>query len=143
MQMMTGRTSGVVQRWRSIALASVSALLLFAFIGGANAWANIAGIAIDAAGNVYTTDRATDTVSKFALGGTAYVGWATTGDQPSAIAIDAAGNLYTTNRGSGDVSKITPEGVSTVDWAPLEAVTSWSGMNQTRSPSMRTATSMS
>jgi titin len=78
-------------------------------------------IAVDAAGNVYTTtyDMACDTTNdcvnvwKITPAGASTI-LATTDNSPSAIAIDVAGNVYTANRYSNNVSKITPDGTSSI-----------------------------
>ena len=77
------------------------------------------GIAVDAAGNVYTANYDSNNVSKIipninddVLGISTILG--ETGSGPSAIAVDAAGNVYTANRDSNNVSKITPDGASSI-----------------------------
>jgi streptogramin lyase len=77
------------------------------------------GIAVDAAGNVYTANYDSNNVSKIipninddVLGISTILG--ETGSGPSAIAVDAAGNVYTANRNSNNVSKITPNGASSI-----------------------------
>ena len=71
------------------------------------------GIAMDAAGNIYTANGDSDTVSKITPDGTSSI-LGTTGNRPKIIAIDAAGNIYTANRDSNTVSKITPDGTSSI-----------------------------
>ena len=71
------------------------------------------GIAIDAAGNVYTTNYGSNNVSKITPDGVSTI-LGTTGSYPQGIVVDAAGNVYTANIGSDNVSKITPAGVSTI-----------------------------
>ena len=70
-------------------------------------------IAIDAAGNVYTANASSNSVSKIAPDGTTSV-FDITGRFPIRIAVDAAGNVYTANSRSNDVSKITPDGTSSI-----------------------------
>ena len=70
-------------------------------------------IAIETAGNVYTANSVSDTVSKITPDGLSAILGAT-GDNPKGIAIDAAGNVYTANYSSNNVSKITPDGDSTI-----------------------------
>ena len=77
------------------------------------------GIAVDAAGNVYTANYDSNNVSKIipninddVLGISTILG--ETGSGPSAIAVDADGNVYTANRNSNNVSKITPNGASSI-----------------------------
>ena len=71
------------------------------------------GIAMDAAGNVYTANGGSNTVSKITPEGISII-LGTTGNDPKGIAIDAAGNIYTANTNSDTVSKITPDGSSTI-----------------------------
>jgi hypothetical protein len=79
------------------------------------------GITVGSAGNVYTTDPATDSVTWITPGGVVTTGWASTGDEPGAVTADSAGNLYTANSVGtvytdngvgGTVTKISPSGVS-------------------------------
>ena len=77
------------------------------------------GIAVDAAGNVYTSNYSSDSVSKFSSTGTRL--WtrstkptAGSGEGPRGIVLDSAGNVYTANYTSKDVSKITPAGELTI-----------------------------
>ncbi len=63
------------------------------------------GIALDAAGNVYTSNANTDNVTKITPAGVSSTLGAT-GDYPIAIALDAAGNVYTANYESSNVTKI-------------------------------------
>ena len=69
------------------------------------------GIALDAAGNIYTSSRYSNNVLKITPDGTSSIFGVTGDGPPGAIALDAAGNVYTAN--SNDVSKITPDGTST------------------------------
>jgi fibronectin-binding autotransporter adhesin len=77
------------------------------------------GIAVDSAGNVYTANYGSDTVSKFSPDGTPAGGpWpVSVGDGPDGIAIDSGGNVYTANLGDDTVSKITPAGVASTPLA--------------------------
>ena len=74
-----------------------------------------AGIAIDAAGNVYTSNAGSDSdnVSKIAPDGTSTI-LATAGSTPRQIAIAATGNVYTSNYNANTVSKIAPDGTSSI-----------------------------
>ena len=71
------------------------------------------GIALDAAGNVYTTNRGSNDVSKITPDGTSSI-LGITGSAPAEIVIDAAGNVYTPNSGDDSVSKIAPGGISSI-----------------------------
>lgn len=70
-------------------------------------------IAIDSAGNLYTSNYNANTVTKITpVGVTSTLG--TTGSQPIGIAVDSSGNVYTANNGSNNVSKILPDGTSSI-----------------------------
>ena len=71
------------------------------------------GIALDAAGNIYTANFKSDNVSKITPAGVSTI-IGKTGDGPYGIALDVAGNIYTANADGGNVSRITPAGVSTI-----------------------------
>ena len=74
--------------------------------------ANPFGIAVDAAGNVYTANTNSYDVSKITPDGTSnFIGL--TDGETRGIALDADGNVYT-NNAIGTVSKITPDGVSII-----------------------------
>jgi sugar lactone lactonase YvrE len=102
---------------RAVALAL---LLALAVVGSAAASSspfsttgpNPNGLAIDAAGNVYTTNTTAGTVTKITPDGTSST-LGSTGKGPIGIALDAAGNVYTANSGANSVTKITPSGTST------------------------------
>jgi streptogramin lyase len=70
-------------------------------------------IAIDPAGNLYTTNIDSNNISKITPAGVSTI-FATTGDNPNGIVLDALGNIYTANYSSNNISKITPAGVSTI-----------------------------
>lgn len=85
------------------------------------------GVAVDAAGNVYTSDRATHTIRKIATDGvvTTIAGLADaegsadgTGSAarfsfPTGLAVDAAGNVFVADFGNHLLRKITPAGIVT------------------------------
>ena len=73
-------------------------------------------IALDSAGNAYTADFITDTVTKITPGGDVTT-FASTGDGPSGIVVDSAGNVYTANAVADTVTKITAAGTTTTVWA--------------------------
>lgn len=59
---------------------------------------NVGGLAVDAAGNLYATDRMAGTVSRMPAGGGDWVQLPFSGLQrPSAIAVDGDGNVYVMN----------------------------------------------
>ncbi len=83
----------------------------------ATGFENPEGLSFDAAGNLYFSDYANNTISKVTPNGTvsilvpASAGLKT----PTGLAFDAAGNLYVANQGNGTVGKVTPGGaVSTI-----------------------------
>jgi sugar lactone lactonase YvrE len=83
------------------------------------------GVAVDASGNVYTTDTGNNTIRKITpagvvttLAGTAGVigsadgqGGAASFSSPSAILLGVSGNLYVTDRESNTIRMITPTGL--------------------------------
>ena len=71
------------------------------------------GITIDTAGNIYTSNRGLNNVTKITPQGVSST-LGTTGLEPAAITIDSAGNIYTANYSSNNVTKITPQGVSSI-----------------------------
>ncbi|HTX35441.1 MAG TPA: IPT/TIG domain-containing protein [Bryobacteraceae bacterium] len=88
------------------------------------------GVAVDAAGNVYFTDKNSNNIRRIAVNGTintfagsAAAGFAGDGGPataalfsgPSGLAADSAGNLYVADTGNQRIRKIAPDGtVSTV-----------------------------
>ena len=70
------------------------------------------GIAVDAAGNVYTANTNSSDVSKITSDGTSTIIGLADGEVRG-IALDADGNVYV-NNAIGNISKITPDGVSSI-----------------------------
>ena len=70
------------------------------------------GIAVDAAGNVYTANTNSYDVSKITPDGTSTIIGLADGEARG-IALDADGNVYV-NNAIGNISKITPDGVSSI-----------------------------
>ena len=70
-------------------------------------------IVVDAAGNVYTADSGSETISKITPAGVAST-YASNITTPSGMAIDAAGNLYVSNGVADTITRIAPGGVATV-----------------------------
>ncbi len=70
------------------------------------------GIAIDSAGNIYTANDGSNTVTKITPAGVATT-LGSTELNPRGIVIDSTGNIYTANYGSNTVTKISPAGIST------------------------------
>jgi streptogramin lyase len=67
------------------------------------------GIAVDANGNIYVADNATNSLAKLTPSGTILAGSSfLTGDgSPYGIAVDASGNLFVTDRANNEVAKQT------------------------------------
>jgi len=80
-------------------------------------WASVGtfpyGIAIDASGNVYTSNNGSYSVSKIDPSGTV-VATIPVGSGPRGLAVDASNNVYVTNYTAGTVSKINPNTNSVV-----------------------------
>ena len=70
-------------------------------------------LTMDGSGNIYTSNYATNNVSKITTAGVSSI-LGTTESGPINIAIDNEGNLYTINYNANNVSMITPAGVSTI-----------------------------
>ena len=89
---------------------------------------NPTGVAVDAAGNVFTSNTRysfgagrSNSVTRIAAGGlvtTLQFGGSNVGDSPYGITVDPAGNVFTANYGDLSVSKITAAGVITDPFAP-------------------------
>ena len=91
----------------AISPASAASTILGTTVGGP------VSITIDSAGNIYTANFDSNTVSKITPAGVSSI-LGTTGTSPDGITIDSAGNIYTPNIDSNTVSKITPTGVSSI-----------------------------
>jgi uncharacterized protein (TIGR02145 family) len=88
-------------------VSSAATVTTFATVGN-----NPSALAFDTAGNLYTANKGSGTVSKIDSSGNV-ITFATVGDDPSALVFDTSGNLYTANDISGTVSKITPSSTVT------------------------------
>lgn len=94
-----------------------------------------AGVAVDAAGNLYIADRNNHTIRKLAPGGVVTTvagspgiadsldgtGAAARFNGPTSVAADATGTLYIADQGNHTIRKITPAGVVST-WAGLAGV---------------------
>jgi streptogramin lyase len=67
-------------------------------------------IVFDEAGNLYTANFSSNTISKITSTGESITAFGRTGTGPRGIAIDNSGNIYTSNFYSNTISKITPTG---------------------------------
>ena len=70
------------------------------------------GIAIDTAGNIYTAQTISSTITKILADGSVTTNWTVTGTLPLAIKIDTANNVYTANEIDRTVTKIFPNGTA-------------------------------
>jgi tripartite motif-containing protein 71 len=112
----------------------ISVLLLIAFPAFGQTltdpWATLANgagpyeVAVDAPGNVYTTNRNNRTVSKITASGHVTPNWATlaAGSEPTGIAIAPNGDVFVANSGTHSIAKITSLGTVTENWfvAPMQ-----------------------
>ncbi|HQR44878.1 MAG TPA: NHL repeat-containing protein [Thermoanaerobaculia bacterium] len=84
------------------------------------------GIAVDAAGNLYVANTATDTIRKITPSGTVSTlagsgekgsadgkGTAATFRSPYGLALDAEGNVYVADHGNEKIRKVAPDGLVT------------------------------
>jgi len=76
----------------------------------ASGFNNPAGLAFDAAGNLYVANAAGGTISKVTPTGAVSTFVASGLSSPRGLAFDASGDLYVLNGGSNTVSKVTPGG---------------------------------
>ena len=77
-----------------------------------------ADVAIDPAGNVWTANEGSDSVTRISPSG-AVTNFGPTGSRPQNIAIDSQGNVYTANYMSDSVSRISASGQVTTTWAQV------------------------
>ena len=76
----------------------------------ASGFNNPAGLAFDAAGNLYVANAAGGTISKVTPTGAVSTFVASGLNSPRGLAFDAAGNLYVANAAGGTISKVTSAG---------------------------------
>jgi len=96
-------------------------------VGGAASFGSPAGIAVDAAGNLYVADTSNSTIRKITSAGSVSTlagaaaapgnangtGSAARFDLPRGVTVDAAGNVYVADTNNSTIRKITPAGVVT------------------------------
>lgn len=81
-----------------------------------------AGIARDAAGNLYVADYQLNRVQKFTAGGTYVTQWGSTGSgagqfqNPTGVCTDAGGNVYVADMGNNRVQVLTGSGAYVGQW---------------------------
>jgi DNA-binding beta-propeller fold protein YncE len=81
-----------------------------------------AGMAVDAAGNVYVADYGNHRVQKFTSSGTYLLQWGTQGsgpgqfNGPEGLAVDASGNVYVADFGNNRIQKFNDAGAYLTQW---------------------------
>ena len=112
--------------------------------GPAARFYNLAGVALDAAGNTYVVDSWNHTIRKVSPAGVVSTlaglagnpgsadgtGTAARFDTPTGVAVDTAGNVYVTDTGNHTIRKITPAGVVST----LAGVAGTSGSTDSTAP---------
>src|ERR1700733_10281630 len=73
-----------------------------------------AGVAVDAAGNVYVADNRNNAIKKIPAGGGTPVAIGSGFAFPDGVAVDAAGNVYVADTGNGTIKMIPAGGGATV-----------------------------
>jgi peptidoglycan/xylan/chitin deacetylase (PgdA/CDA1 family)/streptogramin lyase len=87
--------------------------------------ADPAGVAADAAGNVYVADAGNGRVDKFSPGGTFRGSWGSPGSgpgqlsQPAGVAVDAQGDVYVADSGNHRIVEFAPNGQLLRSWGSL------------------------
>ena len=83
---------------------------------------NLAGVAVDANGNVYVADEENNRIQKFTSDGTFITKWGHKGyddgefDIPTGVAVDPVGNIYVADSDSYRIQKFTPDGNFITKW---------------------------
>ncbi len=87
--------------------------------------ADAAGVATDAAGNIYVADAGNGRVEQFSPGGTFRGSWGSPGSgpgqlsQPAGVAVDAQGDVYVADSGNHRIVEFAPNGQVLRDWGSL------------------------
>jgi|GEM_PF-647415 len=82
----------------------------------------IAGVAVDAAGNVYVSDSSNHRIQKYDSFGNLLATWGSRGrddgqfEGPTSLAVDAAGNVYVVDIGNSRIQKFTSDGTFIMKW---------------------------
>jgi sugar lactone lactonase YvrE len=88
-----------------------------------------AGVAVDAAGNLYVANSFSGTVSKVTPTGQATT-FVSNLNGPDGLAFDQNGNLYVANRGTSSVLKVTPDGQTVTTFTQSVSVPSGLAFDQ-------------
>jgi DNA-binding beta-propeller fold protein YncE len=94
------------------------------YLGGADSLGLPGGIAVDAVGNVYVTDRYNHRIVKFSPQGTVLAKWTVPGSQagttqgadPRGLAVDGQGNVYVADASTDSLLKLAPDGTVIDRW---------------------------
>lgn len=84
-----------------------------------------AGVATDAAGNVYVADTGNGRIEQFSSGGSFRAAWGSPGSgpgqlsQPAGVAVDAQGDVYVADSGNHRIVEFAPNGLLLRDWGSL------------------------
>jgi len=73
-----------------------------------------AGLAIDAAGDLYVADRANHLVKKYPAGSVNFITIGSGFNTPYGVAVDTAGNVYVADAGANNIIKVPPSGPQVV-----------------------------
>ena len=93
-----------------------------------------AGVATDAAGDVYVADSQNHRIQKFTSAGNLLMQWGSYGtgegqfNVPFGVTTDAAGNVYIADRGNNRIQKFTGTGAYVTQWGALRAAAMGSSM---------------
>jgi peptidoglycan/xylan/chitin deacetylase (PgdA/CDA1 family)/sugar lactone lactonase YvrE len=87
--------------------------------------ADPAGVATDAAGNVYVADSGNGRIEQFSPGGRFRRAWGSSGSgpgqlaQPAGVAVDAGGDVYVADSGNHRIVEFAPDGSLVRAWGSL------------------------
>jgi HYR domain-containing protein/K319-like protein/NHL repeat-containing protein len=113
------RTTRLVQKFNSSGVFQIA----FGSQGsGPGQFFGAAGVAVDAAENVYVADQGNHRINKFSSAGTFITSFGSNGtgngqfSGPTGVAIDSAGNLYVADTGNNRIQKLTTSGAFVTAW---------------------------